>query len=355
MALALSEQLTLEEKNATNKIVGVTNPNKTENNSSFLFGTDSIYSSYLKNISAFDEDHSSNMFDSLLDNSSSQNKQKTSTISAIAAQPIINKAVLDSDISDSDEESVRSEESITYHRKRTRGGKKSESTTKKGPQPIMERRGPHLAAQRKAEGDHMKQDANESVIQRMQDRHRNQAKLTALQRRQQEQEYQNTMYHMTNPLPPPIIIPQPPNYGFPTMVLPPQGGMMMEPNPMYYSHDYYQQFPPGLLPNSKHVSHKPIRMVRSMSTPVSQRTSHKPNSPLESIQESSDEDGKKKKATMRSSRSTPNLKKTKKSNNNKKSHSLRHMKSEPDMEKNPGKRTQLLNTEWEKMQHYHGQ
>jgi hypothetical protein len=251
LAIALSQQLQLEQDDTTTA-KGMTGPTKlgnTTNQSNTsssiagnnLVGGDSIYSNYLRGISAIDSiDTSSSfqtsMFDSLLNKGSSNNTNHTSTSTTAAAAAaavtatmtksttattIATQVVLDSDISDSDEESKNSEESEDDDS--LAGGRMT-----KGVRPIMERRGQdnRLLVQRKIDNwssrvdpDANRVDANESMIARMKDRHRNQVKMAAL--RQQEL----MGIHMV------------PQYGAPQQsnnVVLPHPGMIMDPAQMFY-------------------------------------------------------------------------------------------------------------------------
>ncbi|KAL0140894.1 hypothetical protein V8B55DRAFT_1511327 [Mucor lusitanicus] len=303
LAVALSQQLQLEEKNSTNGMTGtaqkgshtVLSSNKNEapssNVANFLLGGDSIYSSYLRNISALDHDpgttdstFSTSMFDNLLGNS-----KQTATTTAAGTNTnnkanvpttATTKVVLDSDISDSDEDSKNDSEDENSSQLLNYDGNQRMT---RGVRPIMERRTQdnRLLVQRKIDNwanrvdpEANQVESNESMINRMKDRHRNQVKLAALRQQQQDQQQQHPQYGMmphhmvAQPYGPAAAMPLSPN------VVLPHPGMLMDPAQMYYStpiNDYpetpashtQQSTPPppppvplpsGFLPNPSHAT-----------------------------------------------------------------------------------------------------
>ncbi|GAN01214.1 hypothetical protein MAM1_0005d00646 [Mucor ambiguus] len=314
LAVALSQQLQLEEKNSTNGMTGTTqkgsntvlsssSSNKNEASSSnvanFLLGGDSIYSSYLRNISALDHDpstttnstFSTSMFDHLLGNSKQSTTSDTLTAAAAASNirsanvpSTATKVVLDSDISDSDEDSKNDSEDDNTSQQLNYDGNQRMT---RGVRPIMERRTQdnRLLVQRKIDNwanrvdpEANQVESNESMINRMKDRHRNQVKLAALRQQQQDQQQQqqqlaqyNMMPHhmVAQPYGPAAAIPLSPN------VVLPHPGMLMDPAQMYYStpiNDYPETpgshtqptppppppptvpLPSGFLPNPSHAT-----------------------------------------------------------------------------------------------------
>lgn len=288
LALALSQQLEIEQ----DSIKGMTGPTKLANNNqqkkinsnptpSFLLGGDSIYSNYLKGLSALDDNSNSSlstsMFDSILNKSSSTSTSTPTTApvtSTFTLSNHVSQVVLDSDISDSDEDSRNSDDSEDENLK----GKAHRMT--KGVRPIMERRTPDnpVLVQRKIDNWSNRVDSeantvesNESMISRMKDRHRNQVKLAALRNQQQQQEEYNMMAY------PQHMVPQ--TYGPPSMmpISPTNGavlqhpGLMMDPAKMYYANpqlipinnnEYMdttiktqpRSVPAAFLPNPTHVT-----------------------------------------------------------------------------------------------------
>ncbi|CAO3655298.1 unnamed protein product [Mucor fragilis] len=271
LAVALSQQLQLEENKSTNGMTGTTqkgsnavsstsNSNKNEapssNVANFLLGGDSIYSSYLRNISALDQGpsttnstFSTSMFDNLLGNSNQTAASNTPAPAAAAtntsnnylAVPTTTKVVLDSDISDSDEDSKNDSEDDNTSQLLNYDGNQRMT---KGVRPIMERRTQdnRLLVQRKIDNwanrvdpEANQVESNESMISRMRDRHRNQVKLAALRQQQQDQQQQHPQYNMmphhmvAQPYGPAAAIPLSPN------VVLPHPGMLMDPAQMYYS------------------------------------------------------------------------------------------------------------------------
>lgn len=285
LAAALSQQLELEENNSTNGMTGTTkkgsnamsSSNKNEassNASNFLLGGDSIYSSYLRNISALDGEQSNptfstSMFDNLLGNSrttptnTTTNNNTASNI--INNTPIATKVVLDSDVSDSDEDSQNDSEDDNSQLLNNDGNQRMT----KGVRPIMERRAQdnRLLVQRKIDSwanrvdpEANRVESNESMINRMKDRHRNQVKLAALRQQQQDQQQQqqyNMMpHHMVTQPYGPAAIPLSPN------VVLPHPGMLMDPAQMYYStplNDYPET--PGSVPTHTQAKTQPMPPV----------------------------------------------------------------------------------------------
>ncbi|CAO0802171.1 unnamed protein product [Mucor circinelloides] len=309
LAVALSQQLQLEETNSTNRMTGTaqkgsntvsSSSNKNEASSSnvadFLLGGDSIYSSYLRNISALDHEPSNSTFStSMFDNLLGNNKQTTATTTTTtttttpaaasnnsnANVPIATKVVLDSDISDSDEDSKNDSEDDNSSQLLNYDGNQRMT---RGVRPIMERRTQdnRLLVQRKIDNwanrvdpEANQVESNESMINRMKDRHRNQVKMAALRQQQQDQQQQHPQYsmmphHMVAQPYGPAAIPLSPN------VVLPHPGMLMDPAQMYYStpiNDYpetpgsntqlHQSTPPppppvplpsGFLPNPSHAT-----------------------------------------------------------------------------------------------------
>lgn len=284
LALALSHQLDLEQ-DSTNPMTGTTqsgnntfnnNNNKSSNQnnassapasnanatSNFFFGGDSIYSNYLKGLSALDNNDSSlssSMFDSIL-NKNTTSTTTTSTPSSgekaaavtptVASPSYITQVVLDSDISDSDEESKNSEDSEEYDLSNIHG--KTQRRTK-GVRPIMERRTQdnRLLVQRKIDNwsnrvdpESNRVESNESMIERMKDRHRNQVKMAALRNQQQQLDDFNMMGYPQQQLQ--HMVPQP--YGAPTMMplhtangaVLQHPGLLMDPVQMYYPNTQLQ-------------------------------------------------------------------------------------------------------------------
>lgn len=285
LALALSQQLDLEQ-DSTNPMTGTAqsgnntfnnNNNKSSNqnnassapasnanaNSNFLFGGDSIYSNYLKGLSALDNKDSSlssSMFDSILNKnttsttttSSPSSGEKAAVVTPTVASPsYITQVVLDSDISDSDEESKNSEDSDEEYDLSNIHGKTQRRT--KGVKPIMERRTQdnRLLVQRKIDNwsnrvdpESNRVESNESMIERMKDRHRNQVKMAALRNQQQQLDDFNMMGYPQQQ--PQHMVPQP--YGAPTMMplhtangaVLQHPGLLMDPVQMYYPNTQLQ-------------------------------------------------------------------------------------------------------------------
>ncbi|CAO3619008.1 unnamed protein product [Mucor hiemalis] len=286
LALALSHQLDLEQ-DSTNPMTGTpqsgnntfnNNNNKSSNivnnasnapasnaPSNFLFGGDSIYSNYLKGLSALDNNDnglSSSMFDSILNKNTTTTTtattstpspvDKTTTVTPTNASPsYITQVVLDSDISDSDEESKNSEDSDGEYDLSNLNGKTQRRT--KGVKPIMERRTQdnRLLVQRKIDNwsnrvdpESNRVESNESMIERMKDRHRNQVKLAALRNQQQQLDDYNMMGYPQQQ--PQHMVPQP--YGAPTMMplhtangaVLQHPGLLMDPVQMYYPNPQLQ-------------------------------------------------------------------------------------------------------------------
>ncbi|KAG2232343.1 hypothetical protein INT48_002292 [Thamnidium elegans] len=293
LALALSQQLEIDQDNTTR----MTGPTKTGNKPSkvekkandvkppaFLLGGDSIYSNYLRGLSALDNTEpsssslSTSMFDSILNKST-----PTTATSGFISPPVTSPTtpsshtpvvVLDSDISDSDDSKLSddSDEESNMQRNRQR--------MTKGVRPIMERRTQdnRVLVQRKVDNwtnrvdpEQHTAELNESMIERMKDRHRTQVKMAALRNQQQYQDEFNY------PPPPQHMVPQP--YVPPAMMaLPPNGvlqhpGLLMDPVQMYYPaaplnnnneenmHQLQQQpikpsvsVPAAFLPNPTHAS-----------------------------------------------------------------------------------------------------
>ncbi|KAG2210857.1 hypothetical protein INT47_000011 [Mucor saturninus] len=296
LALALSQQLEIEQDNTK----GTTGPTKQGNNNgqkkinsnvtpSYLLGGDSIYSNYLKGLSALDDNHnnnssslSSSMFDSILGKPTSTSTITTNTApvaptSTFASSNHVSQVVLDSDISDSDEDSKVSDDSEDENHK----GRRHRMT--KGARPIMERRTPDnpVLVQRKIDNWSNRVDSeantvesNESMISRMKDRHRNQVKLAALRNQQQQQEEYNMMGYPQHMVPqaygPPSMMPISPISPTGGPVLP-HPGLMMDPAQMYYANpqlipvnnnEYMEttvktqprSVPSAFLPNPTHVT-----------------------------------------------------------------------------------------------------
>ncbi|OAD77724.1 hypothetical protein PHYBLDRAFT_185602 [Phycomyces blakesleeanus NRRL 1555(-)] len=142
-------------------------------------------------------------------------------------------AVLDSDLSDSDEVS-----DSDGHLSDASGPRRT-----KGMQPIMARRTQdhRLMVQRKIDRwtDRVDADAtlvetNESMIARMKDRHRQQFKMAAMRSQQQQQQQQFQQPPMMAPLPPPIVggVNMIPPFVMP-MVVPPYQGRVYNNAPEY--------------------------------------------------------------------------------------------------------------------------
>ncbi|KAG1312756.1 hypothetical protein G6F64_002775 [Rhizopus arrhizus] len=216
LALALSQQLELNENkkeekpklivNEKPKVINNQTKKSEPSSSSFLTG-DSIYSNYIKNLSAVDNNCTSretSMFASLINN----NNNNTSPTPVIHTTPSTSTPtlrnhsttlkVLDSDISDSEEEKEEEDED-----EEEKGG-----MTTKGMRPIMERRANDHRLKRKidtwsnrVDPEANRLESNESMIERMKDRHRNQVKLAAMQR---QQDMQNMM--MVNMVPQPYVL-----------------------------------------------------------------------------------------------------------------------------------------------------
>ncbi|KAI9267627.1 hypothetical protein EDC94DRAFT_601493 [Helicostylum pulchrum] len=255
LALALSQQLEIDQ-DSTTRMTGTTKignkpPPKIEKKANdvkpptFLLGGDSIYSNYLRGLSALDTSEppsssslSTSMFDSIL------NKSTTTATSGFISPPVtsptttttpsnhVTQVVLDSDISDSDDSKLSddSDEESNMQRSRQR--------MTKGVRPIMERRTQdnRVLVQRRVDNwsnrvdpEQNTAELNESMIERMKDRHRNQVKMAALRNQQQYQDEYNYPQHM---------VPQ--SYVPPAMMaLPPNGvlqhpGLLMDPVQMYY-------------------------------------------------------------------------------------------------------------------------
>jgi hypothetical protein len=287
LAAALSQQLQLEENNNTNGMTGTTkkgsnamsSSNKNEassNASNFLLGGDSIYSSYLKNISALDGDQSNStfstsMFDNLLGNSrttaTTTTTHNNNASNKINNTPIAKKVVLDSDVSDSDEDSQNDSEDDNSQLLNSDGNQRMT----KGVRPIMERRAQdnRLLVQRKIDNwanrvdpEANRVESNESMINRMKDRHRNQVKLAALRQQQQDQQQQQQQQQQQYNMMPHHMVTQP--YGSaaiplsPNVVLP-HPGMLMDPAQMYYSaplNDYPET--PGSIPTQTQAQLTPL-------------------------------------------------------------------------------------------------
>lgn len=300
MALALSQQLEIEQDNTK----GTSGPTKQGNNNgqkkinnnvtpttnNYLLGGDSIYSNYLKGLSALDENNSnslsSSMFDSILGGKTTStdtsnittNTTPVAVTSTFALSNHVSQVVLDSDISDSDEDSKISEDSEDDQNHK---GRRQRMT--KGVRPIMERRTPDnpVLVQRKIDNWSNRVDteantaeSNESMIARMKDRHRNQVKLAALRNQQQQQEEYNMMGYPQHMVPqaygPPSMLPISPIS--PTGAVLPHPGLMMDPAQMYYAHpvnnnnnnnnEYMEttvktqprSVPSAFLPNPTHLS-----------------------------------------------------------------------------------------------------
>ncbi|KAI8640692.1 hypothetical protein BD408DRAFT_483927 [Parasitella parasitica] len=224
LAIALSQQLQLEEDNSTTV---VTNTPKKK-------GGDSIYSNYSKKSSALDGNNgqpnsafSTSMFDNLL--GSSSRDISTSSISAANTNntkfrsttlTVTTNVVLDSDISDPDEDDSQNESQDGD--RHLQNADRNQRVTK-AVRPIMERKSQHdrLLVQHKADNWAIRVDpeanrveSNESVIHRMKDRHRNQVRLAALRQQQQDQQQYDMMpRHMVTqpygPLPPNVVLPHP--------------------------------------------------------------------------------------------------------------------------------------------------
>ncbi|KAI8997881.1 hypothetical protein BDB01DRAFT_846482 [Pilobolus umbonatus] len=272
LALALSQQLRLEEDNLRNTGTPKNNAASSQGNNSnkkevsdFLFKDDSIYSSYLRGISTLDNDtnktthddySSSSMFASLMTNSSSNSKTPTysnssksinqpatsSTTTTAISNPTLapptTQIVLDSDISDSDDSRISDISDIDDDNGViSKDGHPRRMT--KGARPIMERRTQDRRASshrkgiwsNKADSEASRIENSESMIERMKDRHRNQVKLAAL--RQQEMFGMNGNNSMPT-IPPQQMVSQP--YGMmpqhPVVLQHP--GMMMNTGQIYY-------------------------------------------------------------------------------------------------------------------------
>lgn len=256
MALALSQQLEIDQDNTTR----MTGPTKTGKKPprivekkandvkqpTFLLGGDSIYSNYLRGLSALDPTESpsssslsTSMFDSILNKSAPTTATSgfisppiTSPTTTTSSSNHVTQVVLDSDISDSDDSKLSddSDEESNIHRSRQR--------MTKGVRPIMERRTQdnRVLVQRRVDNWSNRVDPeqnvaelNESMIERMKDRHRTQVKMAALRNQQQYGDEFNY---------PPHMVPQP-YVPAAMMALPPNGvlqhpGLLMDPVQMYY-------------------------------------------------------------------------------------------------------------------------
>lgn len=175
-----------------------------------LFGPDSIYSSYLASLKVSTHDkqelqeqpayESRSMFASLLQPLNSSTAPSSATTNAIgssllqsntstkspSAEPVTTQKVLDSDVSDSEED--KSQESSDDEPDIPAIGK--------GMAPIMERRGPDhkLMVKRKVDSWRVNSnpeaelaELNQNMIERMKDRHRQQYKIAAIRQQQQQQ------------------------------------------------------------------------------------------------------------------------------------------------------------------------
>ncbi|KAI9473693.1 MAG: hypothetical protein EXX96DRAFT_314167 [Benjaminiella poitrasii] len=291
LALALSQQLQLEEdKRAANTTTMTEDKNrkddiiKCEDDSkpNYLLNSDSIYSSYLRAFSSIGTDTNSSlstsMFDSLINTEShpKMSEQKPIVSNNENKTPIVTQTVLDSDVSDSDEESKGSsvDNNDDDDHQITLNGAVQPRRMTKGVQPIMDRRpqDSRLLAQRKIDSWTNKLESNlteteESTLERMKDRHRNQVKMAALR---QQQEALNGMLGYS------LAVPQ--AYGPPTLssnnVVLPHPGILMDPahHPMFPAiakNDYsditqQQQLPPATLVPSAFMPN-PNHMALSMS------------------------------------------------------------------------------------------
>ncbi|KAI7898164.1 uncharacterized protein BX663DRAFT_564964 [Cokeromyces recurvatus] len=225
LALALSHQLQLEQEEVLNSVdMKKTKDNNKENKASnILLNSDSIYSSYLNAPSATNhsESLSTSMFDSLLNKDAKTSSPSLTTFRITVdpkvdnnntKTPVVTQTVLDSDVSDTDDESKIS--SVDYSdqdvdaKKIANNSHSSRKRMTKGVQPIMERRRQdnEPLVQRKVDnwthGIEPDSDQVESMIERMKDRHRNQAKLAAL--RQQELFHTSIMMRQQRP----FVVPQ---------------------------------------------------------------------------------------------------------------------------------------------------
>ncbi|ORE02926.1 hypothetical protein BCV72DRAFT_233830 [Rhizopus microsporus var. microsporus] len=208
LALALSQKLDLNHDEPLKKKETPKTTNQTvEKKQSNLLTGDSIYSNYLKNLSALDDTSSpdTSMFSSLLNASHISNNNKSTTPIASSSTPtlrppVTTMKVLDSDISDSEESKKDDDED-------------EDGRVTRGIRPIMERRTQDHRLKRKIDSwtnrvdpNANRVESNEAMIERMKDRHRNQVKLAALQR---QQEMQNMM--MMNMVPQPYVLQHPGN------------------------------------------------------------------------------------------------------------------------------------------------
>ena len=315
LALALSQQLDLEQMgtgtaktgsntthSSNNKGTKMNNIPAVNHQQSSLFGGDSIYSNYLKSLSVLDSNGndaissglSTSMFDSILGNTSTTNtthqSSKTTTNASQYTSPVVQK-VLDSDISDSDEDSKNSDDSDEDDTVDILNINGKPQRRTKGARPIMERRAQdnRLLVQRKIDNWSNKVDpesnrveSNESMIERMKDRHRNQVKLAALRNQQQIQDEQRNLMGYPQQQQQQHMVPQ--SYVAPNVLSSTNAtilqhpGVMMDPATMYYPNaplfnvDYAgmslnqpQQLPsdnmtspppipPAFLPNPTHLS-----------------------------------------------------------------------------------------------------
>ncbi|KAI8342447.1 hypothetical protein BC941DRAFT_412794 [Chlamydoabsidia padenii] len=226
LAFALSEQLQLDSTpgQPQTKQWQTKEPVKSPVTSSSLFGKDSIYSSYLNGLHQPEGEQS--MFASLLQplpdhntNSAPNRQASQNTTPTIKKEPTATQIVLDSDISGTEDDDDDDDDDSGDDDDDETGGKQRRTL---GACPIMERR-PHdhrLNVSRKVDNwaEHIEEnvvDSNQSMLNRMKDRHRQQVKLQALRQQQQKQQQQQQPFS-------PMVYP---NTG---MV----GSMMMTPNPM---------------------------------------------------------------------------------------------------------------------------
>ncbi|CEP13933.1 hypothetical protein [Parasitella parasitica] len=250
LAIALSQRLQLEENVTRNAVASATkkkddpkpNSNK-DKESTFFLGEESIYGNYFRDTATLDGNNgqpsstfSTSMFDNLLSNSNNSEVPPTSAAkNNSTTHNVTTKVVLDSDISGSDEDDSQNEsQDDDCQRQSVQGNQRMT----KGVRPILERRtqDKRLLVQRKIDDwanplvpETNRIELNESVIDRMKDRHRNQVKLAAL-RQQQDKHHQYDMMsrHMVTQHYGPAAIPLPPN------VVLPHSGMLMDPTKMHF-------------------------------------------------------------------------------------------------------------------------
>ncbi|KAI8877006.1 hypothetical protein K501DRAFT_337697 [Backusella circina FSU 941] len=317
LALALSNQLSIN-SSAPSSSGAAQNGNKNSNGntngdrkevSNFLLGDDSIYSSYLRNLSSLDNndttasntsDFSTSMFASMMGPTPQQSRsQITRSIVnnsppplPVPSAPATTKTVLDSDISDSDDSKMSDDDSDTAMQQKI-----TNSRMTKGMQPIMERRPQdhHLLVQRKIDNwsnrvdpEANKVESREAIISRMKDRHRNEVKMAALRQQQQQQQQSMMGMHMVPQVygaPPPIlphsqpiVSPHPGMMRDPYAALPPQ--QAVDPSHHPFMQQQQQQHPefdhPAMYPtHSKSTSRTPNASTSTVQTPPTKPVSSK--------------------------------------------------------------------------------